>query len=110
MKKLLWEILIPAFSNSFDEFSVEYHQEWDHYVQSLAEGLTIFKKSKGIWIGPDNVQFKEEMIPVRISCSKTQIESIANFTAAHYQQKAVMFYLISTEVYIVHYNKKLKSG
>jgi len=40
---------------------------------------------------------------VRIKCTKEQINTIADFTASFYKQKAIMFYLISNEVCIINY-------
>ena len=46
------------------------------------------------------------MIPVRIGCTRSQIQNIADFTATYYKQKAVIYYLVSNKVFIKHYNKK----
>jgi hypothetical protein len=43
------------------------------------------------------------MIPVRIVCTSREIDTIADMTAAFYEQKAVMYYCLSHEVYIKHY-------
>lgn len=106
--KFLWEILVPAWTNSLDEFALEHHKHWDAYVQGLSGGLTISKKIKGIWISPNNQEFREEMIPVRIACSQETIAQIADFTAKHYRQQAVMYHLVSTETHIVHYNQNFE--
>lgn len=70
---------------------------------SISGGLTIYRPSKGQWISKEGELFEERMIPVRIMCSREDIEKIADLTAQYYNQKAVMFYLISTESYIKHY-------
>jgi aminoglycoside phosphotransferase family enzyme len=59
--------------------------------------------ARGQWVSSDNELFMERMIPVRIACAKEQIDRIADMTAAFYEQKAVMFYRISNEVYIKNY-------
>jgi hypothetical protein len=43
------------------------------------------------------------MIPVRIACSREQIEAITDFSARYYEQRAMMFWKVSEEVYIKHY-------
>lgn len=48
------------------------------------------------------------MIPVNIACTKEQIEQIADHTAKYYDQKAVMYYEISSDVNIINYDEKYK--
>ena len=43
------------------------------------------------------------MIPVRLICTRSEMNRIAALTAQHYQQVAVMFYLLSRQVFIRHY-------
>jgi hypothetical protein len=108
MSNFLWEILVPAWADSLDEFTLEHHKQWDAYVKALSGGLTIYKKSKGIWLSPNNEEFQEEMIPVRIACSPEDIAKISDFTAKHYRQQAIMYHLVSTETHIVHYDKNFE--
>ena len=100
MKKFLWEILVPVYSNEGGEYPVYYHNIWDDYVKSLSKGLTIMKTSKGIWISSDGNEFIDKMIPVRIFCSKRNIKKIRKFTKKHYEQKKVMVYKISNDIII----------
>jgi hypothetical protein len=58
--------------------------------------------AKGQWES-SNILLEERMIPVRIACTREQIEAIADMTAEYYMQDAVMYYLISNEVIIKHY-------
>src|SRR5579859_5271255 len=85
-KEKMWEILVPA-SGKQQEFSYEHHKLWDEFVVQLAGGLTILKTAKGEWVSPDNVRFKDRMIPVRIKCSRKQIKKIIAFTIKHYNQE-----------------------
>ncbi len=55
--------------------------------------------AKGQWINGDSL-FIERMIPVRIACSREQIDKVIGFTLSYYEQIAVMAYLISEEVII----------
>ncbi len=93
----MWEILVPA-SNKMLEFSYEHHKAWDEFVISISGGITIMKTVKGEWISPDNVRFKDRMIPVRIKCDGDDIERIVDFTIKHYKQEAVLAYRISDNV------------
>ena len=42
------------------------------------------------------------MIPVRIACSEEEINKIIDITMVHYDQLAVMAYIISEKVIIKH--------
>ena len=81
----LWEILIPT---KFKEAAIpsSWHWLWDDKVRTMAGGLTILTPVKGQWISTNEL-VKERMIPVRIACTKEQIEEIARLTIAHYHQK-----------------------
>tara|TARA_Y100000034_G_C6896119_1_gene413180 strand:+ start:1905 stop:2099 length:195 start_codon:yes stop_codon:yes gene_type:complete len=59
--------------------------------------------TKGEWISPDGVLFRERMIPVRICCTEEQIEKIADMTAKYYEQEAIMYYTVSNYVVIKNY-------
>jgi hypothetical protein len=97
----LWEILVPASSKD-KEFSYDHHKKWDEYVKSLAGGLTIMKTAKGEWINPDGVLYLDRMIPVRIKCKYSDIKKIVDFTINHYDQEAVLAYMISREIILKH--------
>jgi len=103
-KLQLWEILVPTQLNDGFKIKIEHHKKWDDFVQKITNGLTIQKTSKGIWINQKDIKYEEKMIPVKIACTKRQIQKIADFTAEHYQQEAVIFYKVSREVYIFNYN------
>lgn len=93
----MWEILVPA-SNKEKEFTYEHHKAWDEYVISKSGGITVMRTVKGEWISPNNVRFKDRMIPVRIYCTGDDIEEIIDFTIKHYDQEAVLAYRISDDV------------
>jgi len=100
--KLVWEILVPV---EMDGMGVpgHYHQIWDEKVRSISGGLTISKTAKGQWVSPSNVLYLEKVIPVKIACTREEIQEIASFTLEHYHQEQVMYYLVSNEV---HFAKK----
>jgi hypothetical protein len=100
--KSLWMILVPN-EWADGKISIEIHKEWDRAVEKIAKGLTVFHPTKGRWICPNNIPFEEEMIPVAIYCTEYQINEIADMTAKHYNQHAIMFYEISNNVTIKNY-------
>lgn len=75
-------------------------------MRALTGGLTILRPAIGQWLSPKGELFKERMIPVRIACSRAQIEEIINFTLTYYDQLAVMAYKVSDEVVIKHNTEK----
>jgi hypothetical protein len=103
MKMLFYEILVPTISNEGKPFRTRYHKVWDSKVRKITGGLTIIPPIKGQWVSSAGELFKERMIPVRIACTKEQIEKIADITAEYYSQKAIMYYLIAEEVTIKNY-------
>lgn len=98
-RKELWEILVPTMTNAGKPIHTRYHRIWDAKVREISGGLTIFAPAKGNWMHPHNENlFVERMIPVRIYCTRSQIDVILDFTLAYYRQHAVMAYKISDEV------------
>lgn len=96
----LWEVLVPCMMRG-KPVRTRHHKEWDKVVRSLAGGLTILSPAKGQWVEPvTNTLYEERVIPVRIACTRKQVHRIIDFTIKHYDQKAVMAYLVSTEVII----------
>ena len=106
-KLILWNIYVPTHDNEGKKFEDEYHKKWDAFVQKITKGLTIQKISKGIWINPTDRKYEENVIPVKIACTKNQIEIIADYTAEHYGQEAIMYYIVSKDVFIINYDTKL---
>ncbi|MBU0959161.1 MAG: DUF3574 domain-containing protein [Nanoarchaeota archaeon] len=99
----LWEILVPRCANSGLEYEVGYHRQWDDRVREIARGVTILHTAKGQWRDPsDGAIFVEEMIPVRVYCTEPQIDEIMELTLKHYDQRAVMAYLVSERVKILY--------
>lgn len=102
MTSLLWEIFVPTIRDD-KPVRTRSHKEWDARVRKISGGLTILTPAKGQWVSPSGELCEERMIPVRIMCSKAQIEEIADITAEFYKQDAIMYYLISTDCTIRHY-------
>jgi hypothetical protein len=96
MKKL-WEVLVPTVRNDGRPFRLRYHRIWDAKVREISGGLTIFPVVKGQWVHKD-ILFAERMIPVRIVCTREEIEKILDFTLKYYDQIQVLAYCISEEV------------
>lgn len=105
MELLLWEILVPRNFTDGSEIPLTYHQAWDGRVRSLANGLTVLKTVKGQWVSPEGDLFREPMIPVRVACTEEDMAHIADITALHYKQQAVMFYLVSQKIAVLYYNE-----
>jgi hypothetical protein len=104
MKKL-WQILVPCVRNSGKPFRTRHHKEWDRQVRLVTGGLTVFPPVKGQWEDPKtNILYSERMIPVNIIASEKEMSKIVKLTAKHYDQIAVMYFLVSNEVLI--YNHK----
>jgi hypothetical protein len=99
----LYEVLVPAsFWVTKTKFSYEHHKEWDAFVVGIAGGLTVLKGAKGTWISPSNVAHYDRVIPCRVACTRAQLEEIIDFTLTHYDQEAVMAYVVSEEVIVKH--------
>jgi hypothetical protein len=98
-----WEILVPTIKNDGTPIKTKYHKVWDEKVRKISGGLTIIPPIKGQWISHDGELFNERMIPVRICCTEKQIDIIADMTATYYNQKAIMYYLITDRVIIKNY-------
>jgi hypothetical protein len=73
-------------------------------VRAISGGLTILTPAKGQWVAPSGQLFVERMIPVRIICTPSEIEAIADMTAVFYEQLAVMWHRVSDQVTIKHYD------
>jgi hypothetical protein len=99
MNKKLWEILVPVSYVGLGRIKKKHHKKWDRKVSKIAGGLTLFKPKKGRWLS-DSKLFREKMIPVRIAATEKEMKEIATLTAKHYDQKAIMYYLISEQVVI----------
>lgn len=100
----LYEILVPTVRNDGRPIRTRFHRVWDAQVREITGGLTILMPAKGQWLAPDGKLFVERMIPVRIACDDTQIQTIADMTARYYEQLAVMFYRVADIVTIKHYD------
>ena len=97
----LWEILVPTVRNDGRPYRTRYHRVWDARIRAISGGLTILSPAKGQWVSPNNVLFKERMIPVRIMCTEEEIKEITAITLEYYDQEAVMFYAVSDRVRVV---------
>lgn len=99
----MWEILVPTVRRVCGKpYRTRYHRVWDEKVREICGGLTVLQPVKGQWVSPGGELFLERMIPVRIVATRTQINSIIDFTMMYYDQLAVLCYLLSTEVILKH--------
>lgn len=104
--KELWIILIPSHTQSYTLANRAYFIDWCEKVYKIAGGLTVLSEVQGQWFDKKTKKLVEEWNQeIQIGCTKNQIEQIADMTAVHYQQKAVMYYKISDFVKIKEYDK-----
>lgn len=99
----LWEIFVPCQKNNGKPVTTRHHKEWDKRVRKITNGLTIMTPAKGQWLDVNGSVYEERMIPVRISCSEAEINKVMDMTAQHYEQLAVMAYMVSDRVLIKDY-------
>ncbi len=103
---LLWEILVPTMRRvEGTPYRTRYHRVWDEAVRAITGGLTIYRPAVGQWVDGNGSVHRERMIPVRIACTRKQMEDIADMSARYYDQLAIMYYKVSAEVVIKHYDK-----
>lgn len=95
----VWEILVPTVMPKGRPIRTRQHRVWDEKVCQITGGLTVMPPVRGQWVSSDDELFLERMIPVRIACTREQIREIAVMTIDFYDQQAVMYYRISSEVY-----------
>lgn len=97
----LYNILVPTkYGDTLRPISTKHHKNWDKVVRSITGGLTILKPGTGQWMFEGEL-FEERIIPVMIMCSEKEIQKIVKFTIKHYRQKAVMYWVVSNECYLV---------
>lgn len=100
-KKELWEVLVPCVRNDGRPFHTRYHRIWDRKVEAISSGLTVLLPGRGTWVHEDRT-VRERMIPVRIMCTREQIDQIVDFTLEYYDQLVVMAYRVSDEIILKH--------
>lgn len=95
----LYEILIPTQFElgPKNKIRTKHHKKWDEYVRKISGGLTIFRPAKGQWIHKEKL-YEDRVIPVRVACTKQQLDKILKFTKCHYRQIQILCYTISEEV------------
>jgi hypothetical protein len=92
----LYEILVPCEWNNGRGVRRRHHQEWDKKVHKIAGGLTIMPVAKGQWVDMvTGALYRDRVIPVRILCTQSNIEDIAEMTIEHYRQLGVMYFRVS---------------
>lgn len=97
----MWQILVPTVrpnTNGTKFFTTRYHRVWDDKVRSITNGLTICYPTKGQWVSPNGIVFKERMIPVLMIATDHEMESIAKMTSEYYSQEVVLYWMVSNKV------------
>lgn len=105
--KLLYEILVPTRygDGKMSPIKTRHHKKWDERIQAISGGMTILSSARGKWTF-QGVEYPEKVIPVRIMCTEAQMKKIVEITISHYRQKAVMYYVLSNQVFIVNAEPK----
>ena len=98
MTEEVWEILVPCTKPNGRPNRTRFHRVWDEKVRVITGGLTVCTPTKGQWVSPAGDTISERMIPVRIVCTRDQIEEIVDMTMIYYDQEAILAYKISNEV------------
>lgn len=101
----LWEILVPTVRRIGGKpYTTRYHRVWDAQVRKITGGLTILPVERGQWVNKGEL-YNERMIPVRVACTRNQIDEISDFSARYYDQLAMMYYQVSNQIIIKHYDQ-----
>jgi hypothetical protein len=95
----VWRVIIPTLMND-KPVRTRHHRVWDAYVREITGGLSILAPGKGQWINSAKELVEERIIPVDIVCTNEQFEKIKDYSFKHYQQDAMMFFLVSDTVFI----------
>lgn len=97
----LYQIMVPCQWNDGTPVRTRHHKAWDDKVRRISGGLTVLKPAKGTWEHEGDV-YAERVIPVMIACTATEMNRIVQMTIVHYEQLAVLYFLVSQEVHITH--------
>jgi hypothetical protein len=103
-RKFMWEILVPTERRLQPGkfYTTRFHKVWDAKVRAISGGLTVLTPAKGQWVSPAGELFSERMIPVRIMCTRGEIDQIIDMTMEYYDQLAILCTKISEEVILRH--------
>jgi len=105
--KQLWEILVPTTRRDGTPIRTRFHRVWDKKIEAICGGMTITPPGKGTWLY-EGKRERERMIPVKIMCTREQIEEIVDLTLEYYDQIAVMAYRVSDEIILKYQTAKKK--
>jgi hypothetical protein len=96
--KSLYEILVPTkFEDTKTPIRTRYHKKFDEVCRKYSDGLSIFKPIMGQWLHKGEL-YEDRMIPVRLVCTRNELNNIMKFAKDHYRQIQIMAYKISDEV------------
>ncbi len=97
----LYEILVPWQWNVGTPIRTRHHKAWDKKVRAASGGLTIYQPAKGQWEHEGEL-FAERMIPVRVLASPEDMAKIVDITMVHYEQLAVLCYIVAIAATVIH--------
>jgi hypothetical protein len=97
----LWNILIPCADNSGRKFPLFVRRMWNEQVRRMTDGMSIMQAITGEWRNPENGRIvREKMIPVSLLMTQREIAELAQFTRTLFKQNCVMYYRVSSEVFM----------
>jgi hypothetical protein len=99
----MWEIIVPAAKNK-QEFSSEFHKQWDEKVAAISSDIVILRPLKGDWLTSNIIPFSEKVLRVNVVCTTKQLKEIIGFTIDHYQMENVVMFRTGENV-IIESNK-----
>lgn len=107
---ILYELKIPARRPDGTDFCLYTHATFYAHVLGIAGGLTVLPEVHGQWRDLTGCLTIEPMIPVQVACTPAQISQLADYAATHFEQKAIMYHLVSDRVTIKNYECQKEEG
>jgi len=90
---------VPTQHNDGRPIHTRFHKIWDEKVKTISGGLTILHPTIGYWVNEEVTQ-RERMIPVRVACTREQLDKILDITLKYYEQRTIFAYKLSEEVIV----------
>lgn len=109
-QKSMWQIFVPCNYNDGTPVRTRHHREWDRQVRVITGGLTILTPGKGQWVAPSGELFVDRMIPVQVMATHADMERVADITIRHYEQEAVLYYMVAPAATIRHATDEQKAA
>lgn len=102
-RRCLWEIFIPKNNNKNTIFQVSHHREWNKKITNETDVILLSSSTTPTkTLDPPLGQsfFSEEMILIRVCCTKEEFDKILNITIEHYDRKEIIAFKLSENMLI----------